>query len=566
MAYNYSAPNCTIGHADPRYKKVIEQVRKNNSLVVNNISIAGEDVRGVYAGFCMLTFLRLHIENDTYHPHLFHYSVGVSVGSVIIHLILNIRFLYEVHSKELALRYLDAILNFLEFERVRSTMFDVGDGNTLGDFINPMLILKNLYEGGSACVRDSLVKLLEGNHEQLDFDNKPQYFTTEQFHVWLQTGNNLDNVFLICYSGKQTKMIAFTGNRNRLLDGINFIEYEFLRPSNLINAVLCSSAIPLVYPVESINGRDFAIDGAAAEVNQFVHAQILINCSRYMSANLIFTPELTFFGIEPKNNNNFLIMVNKINIQTKYESLIEFKESVNKLITSVSSLLSVPERVTYNAKTNVPLTALFLTQPYISKFSNNNMNHIVGAAYLHKQRILLSKLHILDDIKRRVPTKLVTETQFNCDQFGLNKYYKTYKEYKKDYVKYNPVVSTMIHSTYVSENKKPETVSLFDKTYKEQKDIDGNVIKITINICYFNVFLRTTYKPVDQFETYFELLLNEDTRSLYHLGRLGIVSGNLLYDTMCLQSVHAFASSKCTESITDVIELGYRQFLGPRQS
>ena len=126
MGLNECASKCN--HDDnfkkKRYAKIIDQVRKTNTLVVNNISIAGEAVSGVYAAYCLLTFLRLNIENDTYHPHLFHYSVGVSVGSVIIVVILNARFLFEEHSKKLALEYIDACLDFFDFESIKDIFFD----------------------------------------------------------------------------------------------------------------------------------------------------------------------------------------------------------------------------------------------------------------------------------------------------------------------------------------------------------------------------------------------------------------------------------------------------------
>ena len=576
MVYNFCSKKCSPKNKDPRYKKVIEQVRKNNSLVINNFSVAGEGISGLFSCVTLVTFLRLHIENDTYHPHLFHYSVGVSVGSVLIMIVLNTRFLYEEHSKKLALDYLDAIYKFLDFDNARKLFFNIGDGQTFGDPINPMILLKNLYKDGSFCVRDALVNLLEGNHKDLEFDNKPQYFTTEPFYKWLKSNRNLDNTFLVCYSGKQTKMVVFTGNRNRYLEGINFIEYDFLRPSNLINAILCSSAIPLVYPLEKIAGRDFTIDGAAAEVNQFVHLQILMNCSYYMSSNLLYTPELLFFGIEPKENNNFLIIVNKINIQYKYEELVEFREAIFNTITSLYSLASIAERTVYNAKVNVPLTSLFLTQPFISKFSINNLNHINGPAYEHKKKLLVQNLNRLDgiDISSRIPSILFTKNQFNNNQFAVNKYYKTYKEYKNAYMKYNPIVSNMVTSSYLYELGTPETIDLLDSNYKEQLDCHGKNIKLNLNICVFDVFVRSTIEQIYDLKIYWNLLIKNDTGFFKNNLDLAVVSGNMLYDINCIQSVHTCNTEQVTcennkkvvQSINDVVNLGIKEFLGPNQS
>ena len=103
-------------NTQPRYKKVIEHVQNMNSVVIHDIAISGEGVYGIYSMLTEITFLRLCIENDLYHPHLYRWSVGVSVGSVIITLILNTRYLYECHSKEIALEYLGAVEKFIEFD------------------------------------------------------------------------------------------------------------------------------------------------------------------------------------------------------------------------------------------------------------------------------------------------------------------------------------------------------------------------------------------------------------------------------------------------------------------
>jgi hypothetical protein len=172
---------------------------------------------------------------------------------------------------------------------------------------------------GSFCQREQLVDLLQGNHKDFKFNNRKQYFKTKEYQNWLLEGRNLDNVFIVCYSLKQTKMCVFTGNKNRFLNGVNFIDYELLTPDTLIESVLCSSAIIGLYPSNNIN-RDKAIDGAASEINQFVHLQILCNMGNFISSNLIHTPALLFFGIRPETNNNFTIITNKLNIQNQYEN------------------------------------------------------------------------------------------------------------------------------------------------------------------------------------------------------------------------------------------------------
>ncbi len=580
MGLNECASKCN--HDDnfkkKRYAKIIDQVRKTNTLVVNNISIAGEAVSGVYAAYCLLTFLRLNIENDTYHPHLFHYSVGVSVGSVIIVVILNTRFLFEEHSKKVALEYLDACLEFFDFDSIKKIFFDIGNDQTfaVGEKFNPYFLLKNLIKDGGFCVRGNLVKFLQGNLKGFKFDNTKQYFTSKPYADWLLSNRNLDNVFIVCYSGKQTKLIVFTGNRNRFLDGINFIDYEFLRPENLINAVLCSSAIPIALALQSINGRDFAVDGASAERNQYVIIQILINCSYYFSAALVFTPERLFFGITGKNGNNFLIIVNKINIQNKFENLLDFKESTIPLLTSLNSLLSVSERTRYNANQNVPLTSLFLTQPFTSEFSVGNLNNIGKDAFADKQELLMKYIDSFEmsNIKKRIPTNRVTNDNFNDARFGLNKFYKTYKEYKKDLLKFKPIVNQMINSVYLYALNPPENTTMLDKNYQPILDSSGNEEKIDLNVCYFDIFTRNLLPSRGYSGIETDLFLNNNDGYINNMQKVGAISGNILYDMTIKQSLCVFdpeqikdeSTKKLVTGLNEIVENAYKGFLGPIQS
>ena len=159
MTLNSCSKECSSfnQNADPRYKKIINHVRNMNSVVIHDVSISGEGVNGIYSILTELTFLRLCIENDLYHPHLYRWSVGVSVGSVIVAVILNTRYLFECHSKQIALDYLEAVETFIDFDNVRSLFFNLGKGKTLGDFA-PILLLKNLIYDGAFCSRQALVE------------------------------------------------------------------------------------------------------------------------------------------------------------------------------------------------------------------------------------------------------------------------------------------------------------------------------------------------------------------------------------------------------------------------
>jgi len=577
MTLNSCSKECSSfkQNTDPRYKKIINHVRNVNSVVVHDIAISGEGIFGLYSIFTELTFLRLCIENDLYHPHLYRWSVGVSIGSVIIAMILNTRYLFECHSKQIALEYLDALEKFIDFDNIRSLFFNLGEGKTLGDFA-PRLILKNLIYGGALCSRQALVELLQGNHKNFKFNNKKQYFVNKEYYNWLSSDKNLDNVFFVCYTQGQTKMIVFTGNDKRLLSGINYIEYQLMRHDNLIQAVLCSSAIMLLYPQPQIT-RDGAIDGASAEVNQFVHLQILVNISYFFSANLIYTPLFLFFGITPVENNNFLIVVNKRNIQYRYEDLLQFKRYSIPIVNSISTLLTQNTRLKYNAKTNVALTSLFLNQPFIKEFSTNDITDNILTSLNIKSTIIKNNLYLIKDVRskyKHVPTFLLTEEQFNSegDIFCVKNEFKTYKKYKKVYNTYNVISSNSITSSLLYEYIQNDKVALLDHKYKEQLDENGKLIEIVLNICNCDQFVRNSYRHTENFEL--NVLIKKDTGFFDDLANTGFFSGNTLFDIHIKQSLHTVDKKnvKCeclkpfVNEILGVVDNAIENFLGPNQS
>jgi hypothetical protein len=428
--------------------------------------------------------------------------------------------------------------------------------------------LRNLMLDGSLCQREQLIDFIQGNHKSLDFDNRKQYFTSKEYHEWLRQGKNLDNIFFVCYSLKQTKMCVFTGNKNRFLNGINFIDYELLRPDNLVEAILCSSSLIGFYPLPNIN-RDKAIDGAAAEINQSVHLYILFNVSNYISSSLLYTPELLFFGITPEKNDNFTIIINKINIQHRYEDLIEYDELPIPILNSLNSLLTLQSRKTYNSETNVPLMSLFLTQPHVVYFSVNNITNNILGALKQKDTILRSNKHtILSlDPSKRIPTFLLNMHQFESDIFGMKRYFKTYKKYKKAYNKYNIISSNLVYSTHLHKKHPPETIKLLDKNYTEHTDV------LTLNVCIFDTFVRHTY-DFSLINLNIEMLTNTDTGSLEILKKLGAIMGNMMYDVHIRQSLTTsttgMVSCGCLKpfarDINEIMDKAYRGFLGPNQS
>jgi len=511
------------------------------------------------------------MENNTYHPHLYHYSVGVSVGGIIIVYILNARYLYETQSTKIALDYIDELFKFLKFDTLRSIFFDTGNGKELSAS-DPFSILNNLITDGSFCQREQLVDILQGNHKDFKFNNRKQYFKTKEYQNWLLEGRNLDNVFIVCYSLKQTKMCVFTGNKNRFLSGVNFIDYELLTPDNLIEAVLCSSAIIGLYPSNNIN-RDKAIDGAASEINQFVHLQILCNIANHISSNLIHTPALLFFGIRPETNNDFTIITNKLNIQNRYENIQEFTESSIPILTTLFTVQSVASRIQYNASVNVPLTSMCLTQPFVKQFSVNNITKNILGAYKQKSIIMADNKDILLGAisQKRIPTFLLQPSQFNADIFGMKRYFKNYKHYKKTYANYNPIISSMIMSTFFHKKNTNNVIRLLDKNYNEINDENGKPVELTLNLYVFDAFARHTY-DLTATSLELELLTKRDKGTLDILCNLGYVMGNIMYDIHIRQSLYTSTNVTCdcikpfANDITVIPALALQGFLGPNQS
>jgi len=542
---------------DPRYKDIQDTVRKNKSLVVNSFSIAGESVSGMFSAFALLTFLRLNIVNKTYHPHLFHYCVGVSVGTIITGMLLNTCFLYEEIGTDVALEYIDAIFEAFNFDFLRNIFLDFGNGKPFCIYkFNPFTLIKNLYNDGSVCVRDALEYFLEGDNIP-NFNNKRNYFKTKGYYGWLDKGR-LNNVFFICYSAQETTMVSFTGNTKRYVSSMPFVKYEKLSSANFIHAIICSSSIPLIYPVESIDGTHFSTDGASAELNQSFYLQSLINSSYYSSANKMYTPELLFFGID-KSFEEFTIIHNKMNIQHNYENLDIYNQNAVPLIQSFQNLYNWYPRAEYNAGNNVPLMALFLQQPYIPEFSTMNMNDITLTSYDNKLQCIMENIDIVDELfyKQRVPLYLLNKSEFKQNKYYYNNYFKSYKQYEKAYYKYNGITSNIILSSYLFLLNPVETIQLLDEQYDETGDA------LDLHVCYVDMNCRDMYITNNMLIGFVTNDLTGETKtSLRRITHLGIVIGNILYDIVTRQ-----ANTSVSDGTLLAIDENAREaFLGEKQS
>jgi len=492
---------------DKKYDNIKKRVKETNTAVVTSISISGENINGVFNAFTILTFLRWHIINDTYHPYLFKYYVGVSVGSIIIGVVLNARFLYEIHGKEKSLEYIDAVLSMFSFEKMRLLFLDMGNNEAFNPFhFNIITLISNLYNYGSICTRDVVKRFLQAENIPT-FDNKENYFTNVAYYHWLDY--ELDNVFIVSYSAQQTKMVTFTGNMQRFEQYINFVKYQKLTPVNLIHAIMCSSSIPLLHPVINIDGTNYAIDGGSAELNQICFLQTMINCSYYFSSNLLYTPLLNFFGIDDnfdigKPRKNFTIIHNKLNSQEWLELPDQYPHRQVKLLQSIQSLINYYPRIIFNSTNNVPLLSLFRQQPFIKQFSNLNVNQIRNAEFQLLKNVVKTQQKVIDKIcfEKRIPSYEVCKAEFKDPNNCLRGSFKNYKAYKKEYTKYKVLTSNQPISTFLYESNPSELVDLLDENYQEQyvRDQSGDYIK-----CSNNQYIKIEYESVDKKQAYVQI-------------------------------------------------------------
>jgi hypothetical protein len=373
-------------------------------------------------------------------------------------------------------------------------------------------------------------------------------------------------------------MRVFTGNEKRFTKGTNYITYLKLTPENLISAILASSAITILYPQPFIGSDgDQAIDGASAEISQLVHLQILINVSFFFPDNVLFTPILLFFGITPESNNNFLIFVNKKNSQYKYEDLLEFGVYKNPLINSISSFFTQNARITYNAQTNVPLTAVYLSQPFIQELSTNDITVNILKVLKKKNNILTKNLPLIRNSNkkvRRFPSMKLTETQFNTvgDPYCVQSEYKTYEKYNKRYKKYIAVSSNTSISSHLYGYSQDSIINLLDENFKEQVGENGKKIQLNLNILYIDQFVRCAYQTTENY--LLDLLTNNDTGFSDAIKGMGYISGNAVFDSHLIKSFYTASKENLKDeyfknianNVLPIVTLATKNFVGESQT
>lgn len=240
------------------YSKVKRRIREKNSVCVYDVTIAGEGVLGTFAIGFFLTQMRLHIKNDTFHPFLFRYLCGASVGSIIIDFLLKIWFLYESQQDiQLVLDLTDALEQMITFDKLR-TIFACVDNNEVLDATNAYKLLFNLSQTGGIFSRSGIIKLLRLEYDA--FDRFRPYFATDAFFKWRKP--KLNNVFIAVQSTETTVSSIFTGNWRLFKTESKLIQFRKLTNSNFDHIILCSVSIPLVFESLKLDGIENTVDGA----------------------------------------------------------------------------------------------------------------------------------------------------------------------------------------------------------------------------------------------------------------------------------------------------------------
>ena len=364
------------------YSTIKTNTKKQNAVNIQSINIAGEAIHGIYAVVTSLTFLYKHIVNDTYHPYIFHYYTGSSVGTIAIDIILKSRFLREVYGKKKSLEFIDAMFEFLKFNNIKDFYFDSKDCLTPTYLIQSMM---NLFTIGAFCKKDSVLQFVnEGIHKDLKFDKSINYFVTTEYYNWLSIA--LKNVFHICYNSSDSTMIVMTGS-NVKFKNTKFVIFENLNCDNYIDSILSSTSIPVVYQAGHINNIKYTTDGSIASTNDVFIMHMLINNINHFKNYETYKPLLNFFDILPENNDNFVIVHNCISIQYVYEDIEKYSYTNIPIIESIERLLNVIPRELNSSMNSLQQISATFFQPFVPEYSSGkDMCKIISKTYNKKKK------------------------------------------------------------------------------------------------------------------------------------------------------------------------------------
>ena len=505
-----------------KYKKIKKLVNKTNCVVINSVTIAGEGVRGIFSWFICLSNLYRTIENDLYSPYYYRYMVGISSGSLTISIILNARYLYENFGKKIALNYMDAIYDNIDYNNIKGVFLDIGEKQA--SIFTVYKLFENLWKTGALFVRDDLVKFLDGNLK--GFNNDKNYFKSNHYNVWLT--ENLKYVFIGVYSQNTTLLYLYSGNEY-FPSNCLFNKYEKLTSENFQEILLASSGINGVYESKKIIGVDSPTDVAITHININEVLQTIILATYHLNNDFLYKKMLDFFDVK---TNNFLIIHNKFNIQDKFEIFKIFKNTSDiPIINTIKTYMLLNERLKYFAKYNIAATTILVSQPFLDIYSVNNFNNFTPSIYMEHRENILSDVDTLNEINKKgfntqIPTIKISNKIY--DKLYKDEF-KNYKTYMKQYNKYSSIVSNLVSSTFLYDLKSPFQYTTSKKT------------KINVNVLYLDIFMRNLLELEDNVEIklFFNINVKNMSQDFNNYKNLGVIYGNIWYDTVKKQQYTA---------------------------
>ena len=491
------------------YDAAKKSVKKANAVCVYDICIAGEGVAGVFSYALVMSLLRLHIVNDTFHPYLFRYLCGTSIGTWIIDSILKIWFLYETQpDKQIALDFIDATYSSLNFDDIRNLIARVDDVHVL-NLTNWHKCFTNFISTGGTMSRSGIKQCLRLDNA-IFVPFKP-YFNTDAFFKWRKP--HLDNVFISVQSTESHASIIFTGNPRLIDTPSKLIKFVKMTNENFEYAILSSSGLPLAFESLKIDGVEGTVDGSSF-VRNIIHVpQMLHNFSYYNNVEQVFTPVLNFFNI---NTNDFVIHNDVINTQTYFESVNVVPYSSIAYINSIYTYYDLYNRMATAVYENFDMSIVAYTQPIIAEFSTNDANEIKGASRDYNSEILHRHANVTKVLDVNLHDTHIVED-------------------------YSLIISKLPLSSYVYD------LRAFSHNGR------------SVHLMDTNTFVRTLYPISSGFVAYeipFNLKTQENVRQIELCRNSGVIQGSVMYD------IHKKRMNMKWNKLSKVIQIAYDKFLG----
>jgi hypothetical protein len=494
---------------DEKYVDIKNIIKNNNSFVTNALVIAGEANKGFQPGVSALVYTRLLFEKKLYTPVTFSHLVGSSVGSIIISIILNACYLYEMIDTPTAIEYIDSVIEKLNFDTIRKILLDNGNGTCLGDDFNLFKIFIRLMTTGGLFLREQLISFLEGNI----FPDYKGYFKTTSFYNWLE--DRLTTVYIVCHNSIMTQQFCYTGDKTCISN--QYTKYVELNPYNLIETIIASSAIPFIYAPPTLDTGLKVSDGSVAAISPIEVMNSILN--RYLHSNdEVFNRIYKEFGIKEDYKKGFCITLNNINLQRRFTDVLELNnQSPFDFLKATKSVLNLIPNAIYNSRASLGAMGSLISKPFVPYLSSLNYAKITLRIKDRYYKRFEYEFKSIDKIQTsdRIPTICLAKDDEKNKIYQANKkYFEDSLSYTEKYKKYKCLTSNLILSTYLNSYIESDTSTTF-------------ILYDTIVRCPFDNKLV---------ESLIELVIKNDSGFYDQQRTIGILQGNQLFDYYLIQT------------------------------